>query len=256
MTHGQNAPSRLYRFFEKLRQQGALENPTFVALGVALCLSHLDEIELRHEIGKRLGYIADQLRLSIKQMKSTSIEEETYIPYLNHALRWLATLSLEAPWRSFVGGINNELMLTLLWCSQVLPNEELPISDEEITTWIERIEKLVDDLLNSGLSDGTRDFLLKLLLELRDSVRNYQLLGLTGIEDALLRAESDTRRRASHLASEMNSASPADIDCVRQIDESLREVGRRVDSASMTTDTKGSSLPSNFSVFGHALLRS
>jgi len=250
-----NAASRVAAFLLQLRGQSSGQ-ATFHVWATVLGVAG-DDFTLRREVIKRLPLLSDQIERVQQGMTLLDFSTELFAPYLDSMFRWSNTFNLDSAWNGYAGNITNEWILALRWCSEVMPHEEERIGDEDISFWVSRIEELLASISAAGLPQEIQKVMNTHLQQLRDALRSYQLSGLQSIEQSLLQAEADLRRRANHFSSSIEEASGNTLENLAEIGQVLSEVYAAVTKADITrpqgtNDNPIQALP----FFGHSVLRS
>ena len=84
------------------------------------------------EVTKYLQQLNEEVSNIEIQMLKTDFSESLYQPYINKIRSAISPHSLESPWNSFKSYLSPDTLLSIRFCTEILPNEEDEINQEEL----------------------------------------------------------------------------------------------------------------------------
>lgn len=171
---------RLHDLLESARKQPESKRAR-EALGAVFDVESKDTESL-------LRLLADLIMLS-QQTKSRiksldDVDHGIYLRPFSNIEKILSTLNLDASWKPYRDLLNEPTIYGLKFCSDKLSRIDQieKIDKSQIEAIQEKLESLVNEILNSEVDSSVKELLLRNLEGLRQSLIAYRVRGLEGIE--------------------------------------------------------------------------
>lgn len=119
--------------------------------------------------------------------KLDGIDHKIYLRPFAKIERAFATTNLEAPWQAFKNHLDDATMVALQFCSDTLARQigENKISKEELDTLLQEVDMLLSKILESGLPEEIKSFLVNNLENIRRSIITYRIRGASSLKHVL-----------------------------------------------------------------------
>lgn len=153
-----------------------------------------------HEVYEKLRFVRSELDLLQNLMKETTLSSEVYEPYLQRVRNTIAVNNLDSPWGNFKSNLQNDTLLSLKVCSDVLPSEP-DIDQTELENILSAIHEIKLEIENGSLSTGMHDFLLSQLAIMENAIQNYPIAGGSAIRKAFTDGFTDLATHADNISS-------------------------------------------------------
>lgn len=135
---------------------------------------------------KRIGYVSSIPGNIEKQINSIEkINHKVYVKYLPKIKNVLnGNLNYQSTWNTFIDHFSQPVIDNLEVCSEILSRErpEKVIEKQYLDTVISEIEELLGLAKSDESSSQINDFVMKSLLNLKNSIEEYSILGSVPIE--------------------------------------------------------------------------
>ena len=135
---------------------------------------------------KRIGYISSIPDNIEKQIKSIeSLNHKVYLKYLPRVKNLLnGNLNYQSTWNTFIDNFAQPIIDNLEVCSEILSRErpEKVIENQYLDIVISDIEELLELAKSDKSSSQVNDFVTRSLLNLKNSIEEYSILGSVPIE--------------------------------------------------------------------------
>ena len=178
-----NSASRLYGLFSSLSghadQTQVLESWTQI-----FSISASTPKRQAVEVARRLDAISRELGLVRVDMNKAAFSALLYESAIASLEEATSPLLLPATWNNVRQYLTPQNLLAIQFCSEILPDEESQVSEEDLT----KIRTLVADLRNAGNSEGIPASLRSLLLHHVDlierAIDEYPISGVKALREA------------------------------------------------------------------------
>jgi hypothetical protein len=142
------------------------------------------------EVFRKLGLLS--LELDQTELRLREIDNQYYLDIYLKALPRLRKIfsfqNFQIPWDQFRNGyIFEDDLKTLEFCSAILSTHspEDVLREDELKSLLEQVNSLWDEVLGSSLEKELKTKILDCLDQIRQAIRDYQILGTAGVERAL-----------------------------------------------------------------------
>jgi hypothetical protein len=164
-----------------------------------------DETRRNFEISRCLNQLYDEINIFEKLMGETEFSEELYKPYLDRARQAIIPHGISNGWNSYCPNLSPDTILSLKFCEEILPEEELAVDQNDI----EEIEELVKDL-ETTLKDSPLPIHLKRIIEkhivkIREAMYSYNIIGAKAMTDVVQSAYGEVFQNQNLFESEKSS---------------------------------------------------
>lgn len=177
-----NSATRLLAVIEKL-QANPVGTPIALVWAQVLGLDTDKTKEDPHDLREKLSLIRLELNLVQKQMEAKPFSQGLYKPYLGNIRNVVSVSNLDSQWGNFKHLLNNETILALRYCCEILPRDTI-IPFTELEGLLERVMELKKEIEDSSYANDTKEYLLHLLSIMEKGIRDYPLSGGTSFTEA------------------------------------------------------------------------
>lgn len=142
-------------------------------------------LERTHDVAQLLSDCIAEVRLLKLQLRQQGVPEALYSPYISHVEHALSATNLTAAWGTTVSNyLGSDVMLSLAWCSHVLPDESSATSDEDLAVLATLLRELEDALQAPGLPETVRSAFAKHLAGMQRAMRIFPVRGARPMKEA------------------------------------------------------------------------
>lgn len=176
-------------------------------------------------VSSNIRLMLDELESVRSQMKHMDFSEELYLPALSQIENTLSIMYLGSSWNQVKQYLRPETLCSLAYCTEILPDEESQISQDDM----EAIQTLLDQL-RSSLADSQVPDRLKKLIEahiklIETALSEYQIIGERALRQAI-RSGIGGIAEVQNIIRENNSA-----PIIRTLGELWKKVSEASDNA-------------------------
>jgi hypothetical protein len=142
------------------------------------------------EIFRKLGLLSlelDELSLRLQEIGNQHYLD-IYLKTLPRLKKIFAFQNFLIPWDQYRSGyLFEDDLKTLEFCSAILSTHspEQVLGEDELKSLLEEVNALWNEVLSSGLEKELKTKILDCLDQIRQAIRDYQILGTAGVERAL-----------------------------------------------------------------------
>ena len=141
-----------------------------------------------HYVQRKLAVLREEIDLLELQMKRTAFAPEGYAQYLDRVRTTISKANLDATWKSYFQSLYSpEVQLSLLWCSQVIADEE-SVSMDDLADLLATIKAFRANIDSLKISEPVRDFILRQLDLIEQAIQEYPIRGGAAIRDGFHKA--------------------------------------------------------------------
>jgi hypothetical protein len=179
-----------YRALRILRR-AVDQNPNLSALDAWVRVFDIksdDSIDRAFAVTNKLSLLYGEITSAREAMSVGAFSPELYEAAFNNALRAIDPAYLTATWSQFSQRLDPQTLNALAFCSELLPDEENPLGDEDIDSLWARLDELRTDVDKSELPDEVRQFILEQIDIIEAALDNYEITGARAFRRALVDA--------------------------------------------------------------------
>ena len=130
-------------------------------------------VKVVHMIGL-LRQQTNEIRL---KMHDTPIKPQRYEPSLNHVLEALDIQTLSSSWQQRKRYLTPEVLSSVSWCADTLPNEEELIEQGSLGELKEELQRFRATVNEGSLPDYAKSFVLRQIEIIEQAVHEYPVIG-------------------------------------------------------------------------------
>ena len=135
-------------------------------------------------VAERLSAMYRELEVVREQMQKASYSENLYAPAIGKVEYALSTMLLPNTWNQPRQYLTPETFVALEFCSEILPDEEVQISLEELNEISARVEELAASLSGSGLPPRLVALVEHHVGLIRRALSEYPIFGAKALRQA------------------------------------------------------------------------
>lgn len=185
MPHHRNSASRLHAFISALPHH-ADNTQVLSAWAKAFVVEGADGTRQARLVTEQLSLLANEIDFVRSGMAQANFSQHLYDSALSALEAALSPMQLPSSWNSVRQYFKPEYMLALQFCSEILPDEEDEISQEDLDS----IQTLVTELEELAGSASSAPVRLKRLLgsqaaNIRGALVGYRIAGAKALRDAV-----------------------------------------------------------------------
>jgi hypothetical protein len=137
--------------------------------------------------------IADTIQLTIDTRKAISglngYNQPLFLQSINKVLSGIDVVNLQGTWAIITNQFDPLTVQGLQFCSTVLDQHtnETSLSDDDIKSWLQEIDNLLDSITTSEFPDQLKIFFVEHLEKLRLALLHYWIFGTVGVQSSVER---------------------------------------------------------------------
>jgi hypothetical protein len=133
---------------------------------------------------ERLGAMYREIDLVRDQMQEAKYSEALYVPALSRLENALSTMLLPNTWQTVSQYLTPETFVALSFCGEILPNEELLISPDDLASIEVQVQELEDLLTTSTIPPSLRALIAHHITIIRKALAEYPIAGAKALREA------------------------------------------------------------------------
>lgn len=149
-----NAASRIHALLTQALHQP--DQAMYLALANVFQVKGSDDRKTAELVLVRLHWLYEELDLLEVQAQASSVSPHLYAGAFSRIRLVLSPLNLPASWQAARGNLTPDVLLTLAFLNELLPDEESPIAIEELQAIANEVEQLQKLLAQSVLPSPLR----------------------------------------------------------------------------------------------------
>ena len=135
-------------------------------------------------VAERLGWALRELDLARLELLNTGLSESLYENAINHLEHAFSPMLLPSTWNSVQQYLVAQTLQTLAIYSQVVPNEEELIKEDDLNELYARITELEEFLENSELPSRLQSLIKRHINLIRQALAEYPIAGAKALIEA------------------------------------------------------------------------
>jgi hypothetical protein len=137
------------------------------------------------EVTNKLNILHDELALVRTGMEHTDFSEYLYCDALKNLEQVISVLYLQTNWQSVAQFLKPEALLSLNFCSEILPDEAQQLSDSDVDELQRLLEELKSELDVRNLPDSLERLIRKHISVIEKAIHDYKIQGYRAVEQAV-----------------------------------------------------------------------
>lgn len=136
------------------------------------------------EVSARLVLLCDEtdkIRTALTEMK---LGDDVFVPALDSLEGAFSSLNLPHPWPNVQQYLRPEVLTTLKFARDLMPDEESPLSAPDVEEVSKMVAELIDSLPRSTLPPDVRDFVERNARLIHEALSKYPITGLAALREA------------------------------------------------------------------------
>lgn len=225
MALNRNSAFRLHSFVTTLPHH-ADNVQVLAAWAKAFAVDGIEPHRQARLVTEQLSLLANEIDLVRQGMVQANFSQHLYGASLSALESALSPMQLPTTWNNLRQYFKPEHLLSLQYCSEILPHEEDEISKEDL----EAIQQLVDELEQLAASTASSPARLRALLanqaaNIRAALAGYKVAGARALRDAVRTSYGELVEAKDLIAEHKNSPE------VSKLAEAWRKVNQAADAA-------------------------
>lgn len=193
-----NSAKRILNILNKL-QNATSSDSAFIAWSRAL--DTIEQIPKNdpHELQRRLGLLKNELDLLEASMSSTEFSKSLYLPYIERIKTTVSITNLDSPWTNYVGQLGSDVMLCIMFCSEILPSDP-NVKFDELNELLNKIKSFREEISSNNLPHFTNQFVNSQIDIIESAILDFPIKGGIAVKQAFTAGFSDLSDKADSLA--------------------------------------------------------
>jgi hypothetical protein len=192
-----NSAYRVMKIMESASK--LVSEPTIEVWQKILNISNDDELSSAYKVLEKLNLLRAEIIAISEGMKRVNIDTNTYERAIKSVEGVLRPQILYQNWANIRGALSHDVLNLLNICSQLLPDEEEMISEDDLNTIKSGIENFRNSLSKSEYSSDVKVFVVNQLKLIEEALSNYHIIGVKAFSTAYYKAYVDLIKDASKL---------------------------------------------------------
>lgn len=142
------------------------------------------------EINRMLDLFYDEIENTRRQMEASNFSPDLYEDAFKIIEERITPGLIYNDWHSYRKTIES-ILRTLKFCSEVIPNEEELVNQEDLNSIEQLLQKLEEKLKDSDLPDQVTSFIRHQISLIRKAMRDYQVVGIKAFKTAFYEGYAD-----------------------------------------------------------------
>ncbi|EHR70725.1 hypothetical protein BurJ1DRAFT_1872 [Burkholderiales bacterium JOSHI_001] len=143
-----------------------------------------DHSETAELVSERLNWLHIELQLLQVQAKTATISPHLYEGSLARIRSLLSPLILSSPWDGSRGNLTADVLLSVAFLNELLPDEENAISDQEFQRISDMAAELASSMEHSDLPEALRRLIDHHLQLIAKALAQYKVFGARALREA------------------------------------------------------------------------
>lgn len=193
-----NSAKRILNILNKL-QNATSGDSAFIAWSRAL--DTIEQIPKKdpHELQRKLGLLKNELDLLEISMSSTEFSESLYLPYIERIKTTVSITNLDSPWTNYVSQLGSDVMLCIMFCSEILPSDP-NVKFDELNELLNKIKSFREEISSNNLPPFTNQFVNSQIDIIENAILDFPIKGGIAVKQAFTTGFSDLSDKADSLA--------------------------------------------------------
>ena len=159
------------------------------------------------EVTNKLNILHDELALVRTGMEHTDFSEHLYCDALKNLEQVISVLYLQTNWQSVAQFLKPEALLSLNFCSEILPDEAQQLSDYDVDELQRLLEELKSELDVRNFPDSLDRLIRKHISIIEKAIHDYKIQGYRAVEQAVSSIVGDITIEENILRNAINNPS-------------------------------------------------
>jgi hypothetical protein len=184
MPRNINSAYRVHEVLAKAIKEGSHQEAMWQALAKAFSILNMSGQKVIFEVTRMLELFYGELEKTRQQMEASNFSSDLFAPTFKTIAERVTPGLMHNAW----GGYANDLQGTLhslRFCSEILPNEENLMSEEQLLYIREMLETLESKLVAGNLPIYVQEFIIEQIQIIRKALRDYIIVGGKAFKRAL-----------------------------------------------------------------------
>ena len=192
-----NSAKRILNILNKL-QNATSGDSAFIAWSKAL--DTIEQIPKKdpHELQRKLGLLKNELDLLEISMSSTELSKSLYLPYIERIKATVSITNLDSPWTNYVGQLGPDVMLCIMFCSEILPSDP-NVKFDELNELLNKIKSFREEISSNNLPLSTNQFVNSQLNIIENAILDFPIKGGIAVKQAFTAGLSDLSDKEDSL---------------------------------------------------------
>ncbi len=192
-----NSAKRILNILNKL-QNATSSDSAFIAWSKAL--DTIEQIPKKdpHELQRKLGLLKNELDLLEISMSSTELSKSLYLPYIERIKATVSITNLDSPWTNYVGQLGPDVMLCIMFCSEILPSDP-NVKFDELNELLNKIKSFREEISSNNLPLSTNQFVNSQLDIIENAILDFPIKGGIAVKQAFTAGLSDLSDKEDSL---------------------------------------------------------
>jgi hypothetical protein len=193
-----NSAKRILNILNKL-QNATSGDSAFIAWSKALDTIKQIPKKDPHELQRKLGLLKNELDLLEASMSSTEFSKPLYLPYIERIKTTVSITNLDSPWTNYVGQLGSDVILCIMFCSEILPSDP-NVKFDELNELLNKIKSFREEISSNNLPPSTNRFVHSQLDIIENAILDFPIKGGIAVKQAFTAGLSDLSDKEDSLA--------------------------------------------------------
>lgn len=156
-------------------------------------------------VSRCLTEMHEEIEIVRDEMSRLDFSHELYDNALNRSNSIFSVQSINTEWREIKSQISNDILISLGFCSEILPHEENEVSDIELNELVELLSELKLKLTKSTLPMRLQRIIEAHINKINDALSLYKIKGVTPLDEAIKLAFGEVIKSKELIEENKNS---------------------------------------------------
>jgi hypothetical protein len=164
----------------------------------------------------KLRLLESEIRSAQAQMMNTDFSPDLFAPAFSAALEAVDPRGIDQLWESRRQQLNSSTLNALRFCSELLPDEETPLAEDELQAVWDRLTTLHESLAGSALPDEVLAFVKEQIKIIEHALSEYEILGAKAFRRAIVEGSLSYSEHESVVTENQNTQAVREITGIWQ----------------------------------------
>jgi len=179
-----NSASRILNIFRQLHNQTA-NTPMIALWSDIFSIDEEDHHKKNFEISRCLKLLHDELTSINEKMENTDFSEELYKPYIQKTISFTSIQYLSGNWQSYKNNLTDDILLSLNFCSEIIPDEEAELEQEALDEILNLVNELEQELESSKIPSNLKNIISTNIDEIKKAIHSFNIVGIKAFESVM-----------------------------------------------------------------------
>ena len=190
MTTNNNSSNRVYNILFEAQKKP--DNHKIIDVWTAIfSIKEEDQHKKSFEVSRCLGLLHEEMNNIEESMAELGYSNDLYAPYISRARHVIALHGIMGQWKTLKSNLAPEVLLSLKFCSEILPNEEETLNKEKLEEILNMVLELEAELDSTDLPQQLKNIIIKSIKQIKEAIYSYNIVGVKAVHEVISNAYGD-----------------------------------------------------------------